>query len=556
MPHEVTAPTENGVKTAVLLCGDLAKPGMGLNLEGLRSSIEATLPNTGVEVVPDLCDHLGQLSPAIVRQGAVRAVLGLCSQDYSQVELQVRARKAGLEPFGVEVLPLGTLCARVHDSPQAAWKAQVLLSAAVARARAFRESGPEHARLHFLPHHQKVSRRHLFTLPPFGYRPVPGIRTEACAAGAGCRLCARACPRQAFEITGGHPTLDKSRCEGCGVCLTACPRDVIEFPGWSLAQFDAQLGALVDSASLAAEPLGLLLTCQRAVGKLEELARQGSSYSHQWLPVLVPCLGMVTPSWILQGLARGAEAVALLPCAARCPFGQGQSIEGRVDFCQRLLPLLGQESGRVRLLSASHPEQLLQALQEPPQRGGSRSTSLDGPLRLGTPEETFRALQHLASPGGSYGVTLENPHSPFGVVELRAEACTGCLACVEACPTRALVAERDTGGLTLAFVPSSCVACGMCIDSCPQVTAQTLRLRRVTDMDVLGRGRMVLRQDELARCESCGAVIASRALLQHVGAQLGESSQALSTALNQYCPSCRLTFAWGAAPSPAPQEDG
>lgn len=79
---------------------------------------------------------------------------------------------------------------------------------------------------------------------------------------------------------GGHIILDKTRCEGCGVCLAVCPREAIDFPGWSLAQFEAQLTALLDSATLGSESFGLLFTCQRAFGKLEELAYQGVSYSH------------------------------------------------------------------------------------------------------------------------------------------------------------------------------------------------------------------------------------------------------------------------------------
>lgn len=197
MLHDVAASTEKGMRTAVLLCGDLAKLGTGLNLEELRPSLEASFPGIAVEVVPDLCGHLGQLSPVVARGGAVRAVLGLCSGEYSQIELQARARKVDLDPFGLEVVPLGTLCARVHPKPQTTQKAKTLLGAAVARARAFRSSGPEHTKLYFLSQDEKVTRRSLFTVPPIGYRPVPSILGERCAADTGCQLCTKVCPQDA-----------------------------------------------------------------------------------------------------------------------------------------------------------------------------------------------------------------------------------------------------------------------------------------------------------------------------------------------------------------------
>ncbi|MFQ5996656.1 MAG: 4Fe-4S binding protein [Dehalococcoidales bacterium] len=548
MLYDVAASSEKGMRTAVLLCEDLANLGTGLNLEELRSSLEANFPSIAVEVVPDLCGHLAQLSSVATRRGAAWAVLGLCSGDYSQIELQARARKAGLDPFGLEVVPLGTLCARVHPEPQATWKAKMLLGAAVARAQAFQGSGPEHAKLYFLPRDQKVTRRSLFTIPPVGYRPVPAIREQQCAAEAGCQFCIRVCPRDALQKIGGHISLDKSRCEGCGVCLAACPREAIDFPGWSLAQFEAQLAALLDSARLGHESFGFLFTCQRAVGKLEELARQGVSYCHQWLPVVVPCLGIVTPTWILQSLAYGTEVVALLFCGAGCPLGQGQIIGGRASFCRQLLRRLGQAPERVRVLNASHAERLLQALQEPPPRresGHQRKTGDN--LHLGTLKGAFQSIQCLAAAGHSSSeVVLEHSHSPFGVVELRAEGCTGCLACSEVCPTGALASERNGDGMTLTYLASSCTGCGMCFEVCPESAAQVLRVRSLTNLDILSRGKVVLHKNQFAICEGCGASIASQTLLRRIEASLEGSDEALQIALTRYCPSCRISFVWGA----------
>lgn len=555
MPNDVAVSSDEAMKVAVLLCGDLANPGTGLNLEELPSSLEGASPGISVEVVPDLCHHLGQLSSVAARLGAARAVLGLCSGEYSQIELQARARKAGLDPFGLEVIPLGTLCAQVHPKPEATLKAKILLSAAVARAQAFPGSGPEHATPYFLPRDQKVTRRSLFTVPPIGYRPVPSVRAERCAVQSGCQLCVQACPRNALEKTGGHLAVDKPRCEGCGVCLAVCPLEAFNFPGWSIAQFEAQFSALFDS--LTHQPFGLLLTCQRVVGKLEELAHQGISYSHQWLPVVVPCLGMVTPTWLLQSLAHGAEVVALLFCGGDCPFGQEGVIGGRVNFSRQLLRRLGQAPERVRILSASPPERLLQALQKPPSRNVSDHQSrLESAWHLGSLEGAVQAIQFLGAGRPSSEVVLEHPYSPFGALELRAEGCTGCLSCVKACPTGALASESSGDEVTITYEASSCTGCELCVNICPEAAAQVLRVRRMTNLNALSGSRLILHKEQMAICEGCGATIASRTMLQRLETLLEGSDETLRTALSRYCPSCRLSSAWGARPSPVQRGEG
>ncbi len=532
----------------LLLCRDLQDLGHGLNVSEVVDWLERFYPMVRIQVVDNLCHRPQKLS--VAGANTERLVLGVCSPDLPERHIHARARRMGLDPFGLEMVDLGSYCARVHPRVQGTEKAKMLLAAAVARARAFEGSGPEHARPYFLSLDRKVSRRSLFTVPPIRYRPTPSIRKERCATEAGCQLCAMACPSGALWKTNGYFSVDKTICQGCGVCLAACPREAIKFPGWSLSQFEAQLASLLDTATLAGEPFGLLLACQKAVGRLEELARQGVPYSHHWLAVTVPCLGMVTPTWILQALVHGADAVSLLSCGADCPFGQQQAIGGRANFCRRVLRLLGHYPQRVHVLSTSRPMGLLRALQEAPPRKDSRHRSRPGePLRLGTTEDAFQAIRYLADgDGASHRIVLEHPYSPFGVLEFWAEGCTGCLACVKACPTGALRSEPLGNGVTLAYSPSSCTGCGMCVDVCPESAAKVLGVRRMTNLGILFLGREVLYKHQLVSCEGCGASIAPQALLRRIEVLLEGSTEALRSALVRYCPSCRASFAWSASP--------
>ncbi|MBI2848211.1 MAG: 4Fe-4S binding protein [Chloroflexi bacterium] len=539
------------MKTIILLCGDLADLGHGLDLEELRSSLTTT--SVAVETIPYLCDDFSQLRTMVSRHGAVRAVLGMCSGDYSTTELQAKAKKAGLDPLGLEVIPLGTWCAMVHSRPAATQKAKILLSAALARARAFRESETEQSKLRFIPRNQKVTRRSFFTLPPIEYSPLPLIMTERCITGAGCRLCIKACPLGALEERGGTIALNETRCESCGICLSVCPVRAIDFPGWSSVQFEAQLTAMAGSTMFSENMPGLLFICQKAMGKLEELARRGFEYSPGWLPVVTPCLGMVTPDWITQVLAGGFEAAALLSCGTACPFGQRAVIGSRVNFCRQLLGALDQPIDRVRLFDTTHDEILCQVLKEAvPRKESSILKCAPNALRLGNTEGTFQAIKAMAgSCGISPKVALEHPCSPFGVIKLRKEACTACLACIDTCPTGALVGEQRQNKAAISFDALACNGCGLCIEICPEIMGRALNLSRMTDMDALSRGRIVLYEYEMAVCENCGANIASHAMLRRIKTSLPKQ-ETLIGALTCLCPACRLSIAPKSTPSSLP----
>ena len=43
------------------------------------------------------------------------------------------------------------------------------------------------------------------------------------------------------------------------------------------------------------------------------------------------------------------------------------------------------------------------------------------------------------------------------------EKCTGCEACVDACPSEAIKVETEKAGI----ISDNCVDCGVCVDECP-----------------------------------------------------------------------------------------
>lgn len=503
-----------------VLCQDLERAGLDLDrvLERLRaqSGVEAHAmdgPCSAPErwLAPHAARHTG-------------FVLGLCQPPVDRPALRVRLRRAGLDPSAIEIVGLRG----------GGERAEVLLAGAAARAAAFGGSRPENLRpvLHW---QGELSRRSLFTVPPVQYDVIPSIRREDCVAANGCRVCATACPHDALRPgADGEMSLDRTRCTGCGACVSACPRTAIDLPGASPRQVSAQVAALLATAPGDGQPRAILFTCARAAAAAERLPDRADPCV--WLPVEVPCAGMVTPAWLLQTLGMGAAAVGVLPCAREdCRFGRPDVVHEGVAYCREVLGRLGEPPERIRLLAATGagtpgtPRSGVPAL---PAGRGDGPAGAPSPFR---PAAAARALVALAAARAADAApqAVAHPRSPFGVVEV-ARGCTACGACVHACPTGALSLERRPGRVALLFDPALCVGCGGCTPSCPE---RVMTVRKLTDVVRLARPPETVHEDGEARCQACGGPIASREMLRRIGALLGESR--VTAAISRLCLGCR-----------------
>ena len=529
-------------RTLVLLCGGLAELGNGLDLTGIERSLQENTPESRLEVVADLCDNSKALAEA-AGEGDDRAVLGLCSGDRSRQEIDYRARQAGLDPFGVATVNLGALCALAHPGDLATGKAIVLLAAAVAKARAFPGSGPEHMKPRLGWSDGRVSRRALFTLPPVTYQPVASVRADRCMSEAGCDLCTAVCPRNALSVVRGKLNVDKSACDACGLCITACPRNAVELPAASLREFEVELEALLTAPGLQpSDPRAILYVCDGNLPLLGELSKDGHSYAAGWLPLRVPCAGMVSPGWILQSLALGASAVGIIACGGDCEFGQQERTAATVAYCHDLLELLGVSRDKLRVLEPSSVTDMADVLNRPFEDGSVHTNSALERACLKEPSATASALLHLdEASDGAVPVALRHDLSPLGVVHIDAQGCTGCESCARACPTDALTSREEADALTITFDPNLCTGCSLCARWCPE---NVISVSKVTDLHALRDGRTVLYHDTQAHCERCGVAFAPASMVRRVE-QLLQGGGATSQAIRR-CPSCR-GFAVGAS---------
>lgn len=510
-------------RVAVALCDCLAAPDDGPQLAALCDSLERTLPDVRAAVVPDLCRHAERGPALAVDSGATRLVLGTSAEGGSPDEIQRRARRAGLDPFATVVVRLPRACVSEQRSEGVVPR----LAAAVARARAFAGTTPDQLRPRLLAEGAAVSRFSLLALPPITYEPVPRVAHRRCLGPDRCGSCVQTCPGSALAVEDGRVVLDKQRCDGCGLCVTACPTEAVSLPGSSLAEYGAQLETLLDGDEPA-----LLFHCRKAVGL--------DGAAGGWLPVEVPCVGMVTPGWMLQAVARGASAVGLTRCGPECACPRGPVVAGRLAYTHDLLRLLGDEAAADRV----RPVAVTEAGLEPPPRLRSfgRPEAADGVPSLAEPAATAEALLRLRERDPRRRVRLRaHRASPFGLVRVRASACTVCGACSAACPTGALRLEDGTEEVGLSYDATACVGCERCVSSCPEQAAGAITVDRSTDLLALARGRAPLKVESLARCRNCGGPIAPRAMLGRIQALLAGEEQAgpLLQILGGLCGPCR-----------------
>ncbi|MFQ6040653.1 MAG: 4Fe-4S binding protein [Candidatus Poribacteria bacterium] len=486
-------------KTALLICGDW-RHGVRLTQWSIDEDVEA-------HVVPNLCKRPEEISELLTDKGIGRLVLGLCPGEYSMAEVQTQARKVGLDALGVEI---------VHLKGMRLEKAKILLAAAVARARAYAGSEPENAKPS-LP--TRMSRRELFKIPLLEYRAVPSIQESLCFVDLGCRTCVQLCPCGALERADGNLQHDKMKCESCSLCVTACPRDAIINPAITTEQLEAQVRALLDFTTGNIKPRGIIFTCQHA-------PEQEGSRHDSWMPVKLPCVGMALPSWFLAPLLMGASAVCALPCQKGCAIGQAQLIAGRVAYCQEFLRLIGAPKDLVRFSRSPGPM--------PPEEG--KRVSLEYPFNYKT---TANVLMRIAQEYDADQVVLEHHNSPLGIVEVRADVCSGCGMCARVCPTGALLYDTGKEGVFLTFDATTCVACGQCLLKCPEAEREAIRLYRKTDLTRISRGRKIIYQGKAPKCVACGSPIAPSKMIRRIEELLGNEYAATADILTRYCPACR-----------------
>lgn len=311
-----------------------------------------------------------------------------------------------------------------------------------------------------------------------------------------CNRCGESCPRGALAIRDGQPQI-VADCLGCGQCVAVCPTSALVLSGFGLPQIDPE------------ESDPIWIDCWR-VPRAESPPRA----------IRVPCLGGLTPGWLIVCLERaGRRPLRLLDRGAcsTCPVGRGiERLRLDLDRLHQLASACGLVLD-IAWLSRPSSKPLLPAIphadHEQPldrraffRRLGSRvvtglaagDASPGNPLPLrGTSQssERLRLVQGFKRLARRTAQIL--PAELFPRIQL--DACTGHGICAHICPTGALRQISDETGVHLVFDARCCIACSQCAQHCPE---QALAL-----LPTGGQGQPVILATRPGhRCPSCGQI--------------------------------------------------
>ncbi|MGH7834147.1 MAG: 4Fe-4S dicluster domain-containing protein [Candidatus Binatia bacterium] len=381
---------------------------------------------------------------------------------------------------------------------------------------------------------------------------------EVCAGGAAnneaCGVCIPACP---YDAIGRDPQnhlrvrVDQMACEGCGACVSACPTTALRFTEPSPHELYTKMAALLTRLpeQNGGEALTLLFHCSEQGRRvLEEAGRRPLQYPATVLPVEVPCLRYVSEANMLAAFRLGAAGVGLLGCE-RCPHGERELLQRKLDFCRVALDAFGLGVERLRLITVDEAAEgdAVAALSVFAETLKPAPIHWDGkPMRhWGNREVIAEAIGSLMDQlGREPGRRPLDSSQPFAFADVKASGCTMCRSCVNVCPTHAF--KLDEGTQSLQFKHIACVACGLCEKACPE---NVIALEREIFFDRGALEYVTIVQDDMVSCANCGKPYINRKALEAVEARLLSLDSLVDTFdgnrrnLLRMCPDCRTVVA-------------
>jgi ferredoxin len=361
------------------------------------------------------------------------------------------------------------------------------------------------------------------------------VRTRSVASG--CRACVDTCPAGAITLAGEKQAVavDLDACSDCGLCLAACPTEA--FSGvFDVATLEAPArlacgeGGVPCVGAVSAEDL--VAFAQRS-GRLEVVGRAcaaGAKGHERAARAVAQAQGFLAALGLKAELSWRDEAPAVPASGAGAATASGAGAEGsRGPAAGSLLtggaPAVGSgvpAPGAAAPATAS-PAADPAARPIPPRR---QFLGLFVPRalppqpvtrgRLAFPQRLdVKRLREVKPPPRRARMLAALPASAAPKVKALAAAdlsftsakqvdagtCTGCQACVTACPTGALTSSRLKEQLR--FDASRCVRCGLCHDVCePHAITLAPAVPLAEFLDFAPKTLVTLK---MTQCGECGA---------------------------------------------------
>jgi ferredoxin len=331
----------------------------------------------------------------------------------------------------------------------------------------------------------------------------------------GCDRCLNLCPTGAIAPNGDHVAIDAQICAGCGACAAVCPTGAAAY---ALPPVDALIGKIRTLLSTyreagGANPVLLLHDGEHGLEMIEMLARHGDGLPANAIPVHVNEVTQLGLETFAASFAYGAAALRLLMRAK--PKHETGGTERTISYADTILKGLGFGEGRIATIETDDPDALGQALYGIASSKSVAKTASFMPLgrKRDLLRTSLREL-HAVAPAPVEVIALP-AQAPFGKIEVNAEGCTLCLACVSACPTGALSDNPEKP--MLKFAEDACVQCGLCKATCPE---KVITLHPQIDFRAATAEARIMKEEEPFECIRCAKPFGTKSTIERITAKL------------------------------------
>ena len=292
--------------------------------------------------------------------------------------------------------------------------------------------------------------------------------------------------------------VDPFLCQGGGSCAAVCPSGAITYAYPGIRDQGKRLKKMLQVYHAEGGREAMVLFHPQSVSVEDYCATHDNL-----LAIEVEELGSVGMELCLSALAYGASQVLLLVDDQVAPLSSKQ-MEAQLDWVKALLTGLGLDPARIS--SFSNPGAI----------PACDATQVIEAAIHDMPDDKrnaiFQALDHIVNclKPAQPVVDLPQP-APFGEAVIDAQKCTLCMACVGACPGRALQDGSNRAVPEVFFLENKCLQCNACVLTCPE-DAIVLKPRMLFDHELRNRARS-LNSDTPFACIGCGKPFAPTSVI-------------------------------------------
>jgi ferredoxin len=359
----------------------------------------------------------------------------------------------------------------------------------------------------------------------------------------GCTRCIDVCSALAVRSQGDGVQVEPHLCVGCGACTTACPSGAMTYAYPDAPSVGTRArGALAAYRSAGGRRPVILLHAEEDGGGILGALGRGAGASVAKAPAIRGLPARVVPLGLHHVASAGIDlALALLAYGASQVVWwftgheaaqYRELLEREIEWAGVLVTGLGLPGQRFIAIDATDAAQLEERL-----AGLQTPDEISVPATFAVSEDKRRtiefAVEHLLAAfdasaqsarigsnlggvalsqpleGGGASLAIALPQgAPFGRLQVAKDACTLCLACVGACPEKALLDMGEEPGLRL--IERNCVQCGLCQKTCPE-DAITLEPRYLTGKE--REQSVTLNNAVPLACIGCGKLFGTQQMI-------------------------------------------